>query len=88
MATSHASASGFSVNGTELSRLISAAVVSKEFCSLLLTNAESALISGYNGESFRLATEDHELVLKVQATSLSDFALQLANGRNGKNHHK
>jgi hypothetical protein len=86
MATSQASV--FSVNGEELSRLISAAVVSREFCSLLLTNAQSALASGYGGESFRLATEDHELVLKIKATTLSDFALQLTSGRNGKNHHK
>ena len=78
--------SGFSPNGEELSRLISAAVISKEFRSLLLTNAESALASGYNGESFCLATEDKELVLTIQATSLSDFALQLTTNRNGKDH--
>jgi hypothetical protein len=81
-------ASGFSSNGGELSRLISAAVISKEFCSLLLTNAASALESGYNGESFRLATEDQELVLTIRAASLSDFALQLTSGRNGKHHYE
>ncbi len=75
---------GVSSNGGELSRLISAAVVSSEFCTLLLTNPASALTAGYNGESFRLTTEDQELVVSIQATSLPDFALQLTNSRNGR----
>jgi hypothetical protein len=75
---------GVSLNGQEFSRLVNAAIVSKAFCDLLLTDAASALAAGYNGESFCLATEDRELILSIQATSLSDFALQLTNRRNGK----
>jgi hypothetical protein len=75
---------GVSQNGGELSRLISAAVVSSEFCDLLLTDPASALAAGYDGQSFCLEAEDQELVLSIRATSLTDFALQLTNGRNGR----
>jgi hypothetical protein len=74
---------GVSSNGEEISRLISAAVVSQEFCNLLLVNPALAMAKGYRGESFRLAAEDQELVLSIRATSLSDFALQLTQSRNG-----
>lgn len=83
----HAKAPGsprVSKNGGELSRLISAAVVSREFRDLLLTNPEMALAGGYNGESFHLDTEDHEFILSTQASSLPDLVLQLTTGRNGR----
>ena len=69
-------------NGAELSRLINAAVVSSEFCELLLSNPEVALSTGYNGEFFHLAPEEWEWVISTHATSLADFASQLTNGRN------
>jgi hypothetical protein len=75
-------------NDAELSRLINAAVVSMEFCNLLLSNPASALAEGYNGESFRLTGKDHALVLSIKATSLHEFALQVAESRNGKSHHR
>ena len=84
----------------ELSRLISAAVVNQKFCDLLLADPALALTTGYGGEAFRLATEEQELILSIRATSLADFALQLAksgnsqsqgngngNGRNGSGHN-
>jgi hypothetical protein len=74
-------------NGAELSRLLTAAIVSKQFCELLLADPGSALVTGYNGESFRLGETDHELVLSIRATDLSDFALQLTKSRNGKGNH-
>jgi hypothetical protein len=70
-------------NNAELSRLITAAVVNREFCHLLLANPALALATGYSGESFRLAVEEQELVLSIRATSLADFAMQLARDRNG-----
>lgn len=70
----------------ELSRLITAAVVNQKFCTLLLTNPAMALATGYNGELFRLATEEQELILSIRATSLADFATQLARNRNGNGH--
>jgi hypothetical protein len=61
----------------ELSRLLTAAVVNKRFCKLLLTNPASALASGYNGESFRLDRDDKDLVLSIRAKSLAEFARQI-----------
>ncbi len=62
----------------ELSRLLTAAVVNQEFCKLLLTSPATALRTGYNGESFELADEEEAIVLSIRATSLTDFARQLA----------
>jgi hypothetical protein len=64
-------------SSANISRLISAAVINQRFRKLLLTNPEMALVSGYNGESFRLEREEKELVLSIQATSLSDFAMKV-----------
>lgn len=75
-----------SLNGKELSRLISAAVVSREFCNLLLADPAVALVTGYNGEAFHLATEEQELITSIRATSLADFAKQLTTSRNGYSH--
>jgi hypothetical protein len=64
-----------------LSRLVSAAVVNQEFCSLLLSNPAVALASGFNGERFQLASHEEQLVLSIQATTLVDFARQIATGQ-------
>lgn len=68
----------YPTSGRELSRLLTAAVVNRRFCHLLLTNPETALASGYNGEAFRLGSDEQKLVLSIQAHSLADFARQLA----------
>lgn len=84
MLTESSNALSISRNGTELSRLINAAVVSPAFCKQLLTNPEAALATGYNGEIFQLASEERERVASIRATSLIDFALKLSNRQNGK----
>ncbi len=63
---------------TNISRLLTAAVVNQNFRKLLLTNPEKALKTGYNGEAFRLDRDEQELILSIQATSLSDFASKVA----------
>jgi hypothetical protein len=68
-------------SGKELSRLLTAAVINRRFCNLLLTSPAAALASGYHGEPFRLATEEKDLVLSIQARSLEEFAMQLAGGQ-------
>jgi hypothetical protein len=65
----------------EVSRLLTAAVVSPEFCTLLLTNPPIALLRGYNGESFNFEADIQAQIASIQATSLKDFAAQLINGR-------
>ena len=66
-----------STNG-ELSRLITAAVVNQQFCDLLLADPRLALAGGYKDEVFHLTAEEYRLVLSIRATSLAEFARQLA----------
>ncbi len=61
----------------EVSRLISAAVVNKHFCQLLLTRPAEALEVGYLGEPFALESEDRAMILSIRANSLADFAMQV-----------
>ena len=65
------------VDMNELSRLLTAATVSKKFRQLLLTNPRQALESGYNGEVFDLDAQVLAKVLSIQALSLVEFAQQL-----------
>jgi hypothetical protein len=60
-----------------VSSLIAAAVVDSSFRELLLANPAYALETGYYGQFFRLSDEERQLVVSIQATSLSDFASQL-----------
>lgn len=61
-------------NYVGLSKLFEAAVVNRQFCQLLLTNAEMALQQGYLGIPFDLTLEEQALVVSISASSLSDLA--------------
>lgn len=63
----------------EVSKLLTAAVVSKAFCQLLLTNPAQALEDGYNGMRFALSNQEKELLLSIRAKSLSELASQMSN---------
>ncbi|MEZ4735253.1 MAG: hypothetical protein R3E79_49795 [Caldilineaceae bacterium] len=65
------------VQSAEIDRLLTAAVVNRRFCRLLLSNPIAALTLGYRGESFRLNPEEVSRVSAIRATSLRDFAAQL-----------
>jgi hypothetical protein len=60
-----------------LSGLFAAAVVSKSFCSALLSNPEQALKQGYLGKTFGLSPEDTSLIVSLNARSLTDLAQQV-----------
>lgn len=77
-----------SFNTGELCRLISAAVVSRDFCNLLLANPAAALASGYNGESFCLTSEERQKILSIHASSLAGFATQLTENGHARIAHK
>ncbi len=62
---------------TEINRLLTAAVVSRRFCQLLLANPVAALTAGYRGEAFRLSADEMHRVMAIRASSLQDFAQQL-----------
>jgi hypothetical protein len=66
----------------EVNKLLTAAVVSKAFCQLLLSNPAQALEDGYNGMRFALSNQEKELLLSIQAKSLSELASQMSS-RNG-----
>ena len=68
-------------NDNDLSRLLSAAVINREFRNLLLSNPEDALTWGYKGQRFYLEREERDLILSLQAKSLPDLALHLAKVR-------
>jgi len=57
--------------------MLTAAVVSRRFCNLLLSDPYVAVQSGYNGKSFALSQNELAVVLSIDATSLTDFTTQL-----------
>jgi hypothetical protein len=60
-----------------ISRVFAAAVVNKQFCSMLLQDPQIALQEGYLGELFSLSREERELIISIEAKSLSDLAKQV-----------
>jgi hypothetical protein len=61
----------------ELNRLLTAAVINRNFCKLLLKDPANALANGYNGEYFHLANEEKDRLLSIRARSLDEFAKRL-----------
>lgn len=60
-----------------LSRIFAAAVVSRQFCQMLLHDPQHALQTGYLGETFKLSDEERDLLVSIRAESLADFARQV-----------
>jgi hypothetical protein len=57
-----------------ISSVFAAAVVSRNFCQMLLNNPEQAIKQGYMGKSFALSPEDTSLIISIDAQSLADLA--------------
>ena len=62
---------------SDISRLLSAAVINKNFRNLLLSDPARALREGFSGEQFHLEEADRALILSIQAQNLKEFATQL-----------
>jgi hypothetical protein len=62
-----------------LTRVFAAAVVSRQFCKMLLNDPITALQNGYLGETFKLSNEEHDLLISIHAESLADLARQVNN---------
>ena len=60
-----------------ISNVFAAAVVSRPFCSMLLSNPDQALKQGYMGQAFGLSPEDAALIVSIRAQSLPDLAKQV-----------
>ena len=65
------------IKQTEVSRLLTAAVINQKFRTLLLTNPANAIDRGFQGEPFRLEREEKDRIMAIRAGSLADFARQL-----------
>ncbi len=61
----------------ELNRLLCAAVVSKRFRNVLISNPEIAVSSGYQGESFNLSEEDRSWLYSMRPANLVDLAANI-----------
>jgi hypothetical protein len=64
-------------NSNGLARLLAAAIVSKEFCRMLLDDPERALEEGYQGETFFLTKEEYDTLLSIHAASLTELARRM-----------
>jgi hypothetical protein len=60
-----------------ISRVFAAAIVNRQFCSMLLQDPQIALQKGYLGETFSLSKEEQDLIISIRANSLSDLAKQV-----------
>jgi hypothetical protein len=60
-----------------VNRLLAAAVVSRQFCHILLSEPARAIQEGFAGEQFTLSADEYELVTAIRSMSLADFAGQL-----------
>jgi hypothetical protein len=61
----------------EMNRLLCAAVVSKSFRSMLISNPEIAVASGYQGESFNLSDEDRSWLFSIRPANMIDLAANM-----------
>ncbi|MCX6079277.1 MAG: hypothetical protein NTW32_07060 [Chloroflexi bacterium] len=59
---------------SDINRLLAAAVVSRQFCNVLLSDPARAISMGYAGEQFSLSSDEYNLVLGAQGSSLPEFA--------------
>ena len=62
---------------SDISRLLAAAVVSRQFCSLLLSDPARAISAGYAGEHFSLTADEYDMVISAHGATLPEFAQQL-----------
>jgi len=62
------------VKPSGLRRLLAAAVVSDQFCQILLSEPEAALAGGYLGQTFTLTDRERTIIKNVRAKNLTDFA--------------
>ncbi len=57
-----------------LQRLLTAAIVNRQFREKLLSEPEMALAGGYLGQAFTLTDQEKTIISNVRARDLTDFA--------------
>lgn len=68
---------GKGLSSREISRILSAAVINRNFCELLLANPGKAIANGYRGQPFHLPRDERARLASIHASSLAEFAAQL-----------
>ena len=66
------------LSSTEYSRIISAAVINRQFRKMLLQDPVKAIANGYSGERFDINSDEKNRLASIKASSLADFAAQLS----------
>jgi hypothetical protein len=61
----------------EISRLLVAAAINQNFQKLLLSSPAKALAAGFNGETFRLTSEEKRHIQTIRANTLAEFATKV-----------
>lgn len=61
----------------EVTRLLAAAIVNRQFRHILLSDPNQALDRGYQGEKFIFTRNERDLIISIQANSLPELAGQL-----------
>lgn len=61
----------------EISRIMTAAVISFRFRQDLLANPLAAIHNGYGDETFSLKRNEAEQIASIRASSLEEFAIKL-----------
>jgi len=62
----------------EYSRILSAAVINKNFREKLLNDPARAIAKGFNGESFHLTDDEKKRLVSLKGLTLPEFALHIS----------
>jgi len=62
----------------EVSRLLSAAVVSRSFARTLLSDPGEALETGYQGHVFTFTDPERQILISLEAETIQEFAAEVA----------
>ena len=65
------------MNHKALNQLLCAALVNQDFCNTLINNPSEAITKGYLGNKFNLTLAEKDMLIRVDAVSLEDFADQV-----------
>ena len=69
---------------TGVNRLLAAALISSQFCNLLLKDPARALRQGFAGEQFSLSSDEQDFILSVRASSLQEFVAHVCDHLSGR----
>jgi hypothetical protein len=66
-----------------VNRLLAAALISKQFCNLLLKDPARALQQGFAGEQFSLSSDEQDFILSLHVASLPELIAHVCDHLSG-----